>query len=175
MISLTAFLVGRRVAGAPRRVVGRKRKFCGDLLEGVLRVGQAKLVAEEVRFGRASVGGGCRPGGYVQRGLDELLRFLNQVRDVEHFGRTRPQNEKVTMDYVSDRPDLSMFIAIWRFSALQSGSGDWEGVACVRLSHLPRRSDGPAARAAKLNCFYPRGSTWSHSVQPYTHYSLGSL
>ena len=112
MVSLTAFLLGGCVGRAPRRVVGRKGEFCGDLLERILRVGQAKLVAEEVRFGRTSVGGGCRPSGYVQRGLDELLGFLNQVRDVEHFGGTLPQNEKVTMGYVSDRSGFSMMIAI---------------------------------------------------------------
>ena len=94
VVALAAIFVRGGVARAPRGVVGRKGELCGDLLERVLRVRQAELVAKEICLGRTAVGGGCRPGGYAERGFDELLRFLYQVRDVEHSCGTRPRRRR---------------------------------------------------------------------------------
>lgn len=71
-------------------MMGRKSEFGGDLLERVLRVGKAKLMAEEVRFRRTAVGRG-NGAREIEGWLYELLRLLHQVRDVEHDGGEVPQ------------------------------------------------------------------------------------
>lgn len=135
VVALTAILVRGGIARTPRGVVGRKREFCGDLLERVLRVRQAELVAEEIRLGGTAVGGGRRPSGYVERGFDELLRFLYQIRDVEHSCGTRPRMRRQRWAIRMIRQASAAASASW-----WSGVWGWEGVACVRLSHLLRRS-----------------------------------
>lgn len=86
VVALAALLLRGGVAGAPRGMVGLECKLGGDLLEGILRVGESELVAEESGFGGSAV---CRRGsGYgVERRFDVLLGLLHQIRDVEHgFG-----------------------------------------------------------------------------------------
>jgi hypothetical protein len=50
VVALAALLLRCDVAGAPRGMVGLKRELSGDLLEGILRVGEPELVAEESGF-----------------------------------------------------------------------------------------------------------------------------
>jgi hypothetical protein len=72
-VALRAVLLASVIGGA-RRVVGRQSELCGDLLEWILGVGQAELVAEELGFGESSVG---RCGaGEVERWVDQLLGLL---------------------------------------------------------------------------------------------------
>lgn len=82
VVALAAVLVGGDVAG-PGGMVGLQRELGGDFLEGVLRVGKAELVAEEGGFGGPAIRGRGR-GDVVERGLNVLLRLLDQVGEVEH-------------------------------------------------------------------------------------------
>lgn len=50
VVALAALLLRCDVAGAPRGMVGLKRELSGNLLEGILRVGEPELVAEESGF-----------------------------------------------------------------------------------------------------------------------------
>lgn len=93
VIALAALFLRGDVAGAPRRMVGLKRELCGDLLEGVLGVGEAELEAKQCRFRRPAVGRGGGSYG-VERRFDVLLGLLHQIRDVEHgFGPAKGVGE----------------------------------------------------------------------------------
>lgn len=75
VIALTAVLLGCDVAGSCG-MVGLQRELGGDLLEGVLRIRKAELVAEEGRFGGSPVGGRGRCN-VIECRFDILLRLLD--------------------------------------------------------------------------------------------------
>ena len=55
----------------------RKDELCGDLLQRVLGIGEAELLAKQGGFGRVAVGGGQGRKSEVRR-VDEGLGFLNE-------------------------------------------------------------------------------------------------
>lgn len=86
VVALAAVLLRCDVAGAPRGMVGLKRELGGDLLERVLGIGEAELMAEEGGLRGATVGRG-RCSYRAEGWFNVLLGLLDEVGDVEHgFG-----------------------------------------------------------------------------------------
>ena len=96
VVALAAVLVGCAIARGPRGMVGLQCKFGGDLLQRILGVWEAELVAEKGGF-RGSAIGVDWGSDVIERGLDVLLGFLHQAGDVEHgFGLRTCQSERNT-------------------------------------------------------------------------------